>query len=57
MVEYEKGSDNTEVIEHDIDIEGFETIRINKIKTDNFIAVYQALANLVLPVSAMDIRK
>lgn len=57
LVEYEKGSDNTEVIEHDIDIEGFETIRINKIKTDNFIAVYQALANLVLPVSAMDIRK
>ena len=57
LVEYEEGSDNTEVIEHDIDIEGFETIRINKIKTDNFTAVYQALANLVLPVSAMDIRK
>lgn len=43
--------------EHDIDIEGFETIRINKLKTDKFIAVYQALAGLLLPVSAMDIRK
>lgn len=57
LIEYEEGSENTEVIEHDIDIEGFETIRINKIKTDNFTAIYQALANLVLPVSAMDIRK
>lgn len=57
LVEYEKGSESTEVIEHDIDIEGFETIRINKLKTDNFVAVYQALANLFLPVSAMDIRK
>lgn len=57
LIEYEKDSENTEVIEHDIDIEGFETIRINKLKTDNFTAIYQALANLVLPVSAMDIRK
>ena len=57
LIEYEEGSENTEVIEHDIDIEGFETIRINKIKTDNFTSIYQALANLVLPVSAMDIRK
>lgn len=57
LVEYEKDSKNTEVVEHDIDIEGFETIRINKLKTDNFTALYQALASLVLPVSAMDIRK
>lgn len=57
LVEYEEGSESTEVIEHDIDLEGFETIRINKIKTDNFTAIYQALANLILPVSAMDIRK
>lgn len=57
LIEYEQGSDNTEVAEHDIDIEGFETIRINKLKTDKFIAVYQALAGLLLPVSAMDIRK
>ena len=57
LVEYEKNSDNTEVVEHDIDIEGFPTIRINKLKTDNFIALYQSISNLVLPVSAMDIRK
>ena len=57
LVEYEKDSKNAEVVEHDIDIEGFETIRINKLKTDNFTALYQALASLVLPVSAMDIRK
>lgn len=52
-----KNSDNTEVVEHDIDIEGFPTIRINKLKTDNFITLYQSISNLILPVSAMDIRK
>lgn len=57
LVEYEKNSDNTEVVEHDIDIEGFPTIRINKIKTDNFITLYQSISNLILPVSAMDVRK
>lgn len=57
LVEYEKDSDNTEVLEHDIDIEGFPTIRINKLKTDNFITLYQSLSNLILPVSAMDVRK
>lgn len=57
LVEYEEGSYNTDVLEHDIDIEGFPTIRINKLKTDSFTSIYRALANLVLPVSAMDIRK
>ncbi|WP_285959664.1 SIR2 family protein [Thomasclavelia spiroformis] len=57
LVEYDKGSTSIEVFEHDIDIEGFPTIRINKLKTDNFIALYQAISNLILPVSAMDIRK
>lgn len=57
LIEYEEGSESTEVVEHDIDMEEFETIRINKLKTDNFISVYQSLANLILPVSAMDIRK
>lgn len=57
LVEYVKESDSTEVVEHDIDMEGFPTIRINKIKTDNFINLYQALSELTLPVSAMDIRK
>lgn len=57
LVEYEKGSDSLDVVEHDIDLEGYSTIRINKIKTDNFKEIYAALSALTLPVSAMDIRK
>lgn len=57
LVEYEKNSDNLEVTEHDIDVEGFSTIRINKIKTDNYAELYSSIAKLQLPVSAMDIRK
>ncbi len=57
LVEFEKNSNSLEVVEHDIDLEGFSTIRINKIKTDNFSEIYKSLANLTLPVSAMDIRK
>ena len=57
LVEYDPGSNNREVTEHDIDIEGFSTIRINKLKTDDYMSVYQSLSALQLPVSAMDIRK
>lgn len=57
LVEYDEGSQNTEVTDHDIDMSGFATIRINKIKTDNFLELYKHLANLSLPISAMDIRK
>lgn len=57
LVEYEAGSMNEEITEHDIDMEGFSTIRINKIKTDNYIQIFKALAELHLPVSAMDVRK
>lgn len=57
LVEYEPNSDNQEITDHDIDIEGFPTIRINKIKTNDFIAIYQTISNLSLPISAMDIRK
>ncbi|RPF55263.1 SIR2 family protein [Aquisalibacillus elongatus] len=57
LVEYEEGSQNTEVTDHDIDMSGFSTIRINKIKTDNFLEIYENLAGLSLPISAMDIRK
>lgn len=57
LVEYEEGSQSLDFVEHDIDLEGFSTIRINKIKTDNFKEIYLALAELTLPVSAMDIRK
>lgn len=58
LVEYEENSESTEVVEHDIDLEEFSsTIRINKIKTDNFSAVYEQLSTLNLPITAMDIRK
>lgn len=57
LVEYEEGSSNKEVVEHDIDVEGVSTIRINKIKTDDYTSIYKALSSLELPVSAMDIRK
>lgn len=57
LVEYEENNQNKEVIEHDIDMHGFSTIRINKIKTDNFKSIYKALAELHLPISAMDVRK
>lgn len=57
LVEYEEGSVSHEICEHDIDLEGYSTIRINKVKTDDFIEIYKALSDLNLPVSAMDIRK
>ena len=58
LVEYEAGSKSQDTGEHDIDLEGFATtIRINKIKTDDYSAIYKALASLLLPISAMDVRK
>ncbi|MFB0980267.1 MAG: SIR2 family protein [Alteromonadaceae bacterium] len=57
LVEYSKDSSSTEISTHDIDIEGFSTIGINKISTDNFTAIYKAISGLMLPVSAMDIRR
>jgi len=57
LVEYQEGSTNLNVTDHDIDMEGYSTIRINKLKTDDFIGLYKPLSNLNLPVSAMDIRK
>jgi len=57
LVEHEPDSKSVEICEHDIDLEGFSTIRINKIKTNDFSSIYEAISNLVLPVSAMDIRK
>lgn len=38
-------------------MEDYSTIRINKIKTDNYMIIYEALSLLELPVSAMDVRK
>ena len=57
LVERDKMSESLEISEHDIDLEGFSTIRINKIRTNNFKEIYSAISNLVLPISAMDIRK
>lgn len=57
LVEYEEGSDSNEISEHDIDLEGFSTIRINKIKTDDFSEIYKSISSLTLPISAMDVRK
>lgn len=57
LVEYENGSENLNIVEHDIEVEGVATVRINKLKTDDFISIYKELSSLMLPVSAMDIRK
>ena len=57
LVEYEKDLENEEVVEHDIDSENYGVIKINKIKTDKFSSIYEALAELNLPISVMDIRK
>ncbi|CQH34748.1 Uncharacterised protein [Yersinia enterocolitica] len=57
LVEYEPESQSTTIVEHDIYIGAGTTIRINKIKTDNYSEIYTSLSELILPVSAMDIRK
>lgn len=57
LVEYEEGSKNLDVQEHDINLDEFTTIRVNKIKTDLFSEIYKSLSALQLPISAMDIRK
>lgn len=57
LVEYEENSNSTEVYEHDIFLDENTMIRVNKIKTDNFLSIYKSLSTLQLPVSAMDIRK
>lgn len=58
LVEYAPNSYNHDVVEHDIDIADLgSTIRINKLKTDDFSAIYKLLSELVLPISAMDVRK
>lgn len=58
LIEYCAGSKNLDVVEHDIDIPEINgTIRINKLKTDDFTTIYKYLEQLTLPISAMDIRK
>lgn len=57
LVEYEQGSNSREIMDHDIELEGFSTIRINKIKTDDYTSIYREIGALTLPISAMDVRK
>ncbi|MNQ99359.1 hypothetical protein D3C85_1150890 [compost metagenome] len=57
LVEYGKGINNEVISEHDIVLDGGLTIRINKIRTDNFSSIYNGISNLNLPVTALDIRK
>lgn len=56
LVEHKSGSYNSEIIEHDININR-TVIRINKLITDDYCQLYEALANIRLPISAIDIRK
>ncbi|WP_129019532.1 SIR2 family protein [Edaphocola flava] len=57
LVEYERDFNNEQTSEHDIVLENGLTIRINKIKTDNFSIIYDAISNLQLPITALDVRK
>lgn len=57
LVEYDKESNSDYIAEHDIELEGFSTIRINKIKTNDFKPIYTSISDLHLPISAMDVRK
>lgn len=57
LVEYENNSENLEVDEYNIDLGDGVIIKINKLKTDNYAKLYDLLAGLKLPVSAMDVRK
>lgn len=57
LIEYLPNSDSNEIVEHDIDIGDQISIRVNKIKTDNYANIYSNVAKLVLKISVMDIRK
>ena len=57
MVEFDENNYSTDVYEHDIYLDGSTVIRVNKIKTDDFLSIYKSISSLQLPVSAMDIRK
>lgn len=57
LIEYAEDIEQVDVVEHDIVLENNLTIQINKVRTDNFSRIYEAISNLNLPVSALDIRK
>ena len=44
LVDYCPGSNNLDVVEHDVDVEGVNsTIRINRIKTDRYFDIYKSI--------------
>lgn len=57
LVDYEKGSANTIVEDYSITLQQNKSIRINKLRTDDFIGIFKAIASIKLPISVMDIRK
>ncbi len=57
IVEYEKDNTNLNISDYDIVLENNTTVRVNKLKTDNFKGLYTELANFQPHVSVMDIRK
>ncbi|WP_246877919.1 SIR2 family protein, partial [Pantoea ananatis] len=57
LIERYENINATDVITHDIDIEGIGIIKINKVITDDFSSIYRAIGELKLPVSVMDIRR
>lgn len=57
LVEYGVNADNQIITEHDIVLNEGLTIRINKIRTDDFSDIYKSISNLHLPVTALEIRK
>lgn len=58
IVEYnnEEDKDNLTVLPYDLKFDS-TTISINKIKTNRFKDIYDAISNLQLPISAMDVKK
>lgn len=57
LVEYEKGLKNVQVEDYSITLQQNNSIRINKLVTDDFSSIYISIANLKLPITVMDIRK
>jgi len=57
LIEYQKDENNLIVSDYDIVLDDGHTIRINKIRTDNYIAIYESISELQLPITALDIRK
>lgn len=57
VVEYDEGNANTEVQDFECTLDENTSIVINRTKTDNFSEIYDSISNLILPISAMDVKK